>query len=237
MASSLPPRLRWLFPATFVALAAVSAWAFLHMPPPNLLGHARVYNSVTLAAPVRPGEAMCLDWTMHLRFDPSAKPPGPRWILHEGKQVGDGYELRWIPEKLGLQVYRAPDQFLLGTVRLGRMPRTIDFIRRGAWFRALADGVDVLTCLDPMGLPDPSAPKAESQAWGCWTTGSDLGEAEITLIDDRVAAPSGEPAAGSFASRERRDLDAIARVRAALSLTSSKQQPAALGRAVGSAAV
>ncbi len=233
MAALPHPRRRWLFPATLAAVGAISSWAYAHMPAPNLLGHARVYNSVTLAAP-----GMRQDWTMHLRLDPATKPPGARWILHEGKQVGEGYELRWLPEKLGLQVYRAPDELLLGTCRLERMPRTVDFIRRGAWFRVLADGAEALTCLDPMGLAEQIVIPDQSQAWGCWTaTDNSMGEAEITLIDDRAAPATPDGGDTSFASREHRDLDAIARVRAALAIDPAKQPSTErLQRALGLAA-
>ncbi|MBA2479374.1 MAG: hypothetical protein H0V44_01830 [Planctomycetes bacterium] len=224
---------RWLFPLAVLVIAVLSLWALKRMPAPTLVGHARVASGVTLTAS-NPGVTTA--WTMHLRLDPAAKPPGPRWILHEGKQVGEGYELHWLPEKLGLQVFRAPDRLLLGTTRLERMPRTVEFVRRGAWLVVRCDGTPRLSCLDPIGAAEPVRAGGDDpmQAWGCSTIGS-MGDSALTLADDqplRRTEPGEDPLP---VEDDPRESIALARVRDAMLIDATKCPPSEVETVFGAA--
>ncbi len=123
-------------------------------------------------------------WDMDLTLDPSIRPPGWPWILHEGKHPGEGYELHWLPEQQVLQVQRArPGSFLLGSCRLGAMPNQVSFQRRGGQLIVIADDAQVLRCLDPDGPPHDTP-----QAWGCSTSGT-LGDATLTVQAVELAVP------------------------------------------------
>ncbi len=176
--SSRRPR-RWLPLLSLLTLAALTWWAWQQVPASRLIGHARVYGSVIVSG-LTPGP--CRVWSIHLSLDPRVKPPGPAWILHEGKQLGLGYELHWRPEQAALAIIRAPDQALLGAFTLTRLPQEIVFRRRGARLEVAVDGAAVITSLDALGVADANTPD-DAPAWGCWTTGN-MGDASITLFDD-----------------------------------------------------
>ncbi|MBA3710495.1 MAG: hypothetical protein H0W83_16950, partial [Planctomycetes bacterium] len=233
MAHSPHRRRRWLFPMAVAAMLAISWWAFKRMPTPTLVGHERVASGVTVTSSSSTPSA---DWTIHLRLDPSMKPPGQGWILHEGKQVGDGYELHWLPEKLGLQILRAPDHLLLGTSRLSRMPRTVEFVRRGPWLMVRCDAKLVLTCLDPLGAPqrDEAAASGGYQAWGCTPVGS-MGDTAITVEDDRDQSDA-DIAADIPSEDDPREHDAVALVRQVLMTDPTKASARDIEAVFGAAA-
>lgn len=179
----------WFHLAVLVVVIAFTIMAVRTRPLTRLIGQAKVNAGTTLslrdgsdAANIKaPGHR---SWDMDLRLDSSIRPPGWPWILHEGKHPGDGYELHWLPERQVLQVQRArPGSFLLGSVRLAESPAQVSFQRRGGQLVVIADGVQVLRCLDPDG-PLDDAPRA----WGCSTSGT-LGDATLTVQAVEPAVP------------------------------------------------
>ena len=179
----------------FIALVATGLltwWAIHTQPRTRLISQARIGGGATVPfTPMKdrpyphfPHRA----WTIDLRLDPSLPAPGPRWIIHEGKSLGSGYELHWQPDDLVLQLYRTPRTFLLGSVKLEASPQTVRLIRQGGRFEVETDGVARLLCFDPVGVGEEEQkdPKNGAQAvepmraWSCWTEGG-MGDATMTV--------------------------------------------------------
>ena len=171
---------RWLHLAVFAAVIGLSIFAIRSRPHSRLIGQAKVNAGTTLSLHAEDSATKSVtlglvdhtlshrSWDMDLTLDLSIRPPGWPWILHEGKHPGEGYELHWLPDRHVLQVQRArPGSFLLGSCRLTAMPNQISFQRRGGLLVVIADGVQVLRCLDPDGPLDDTP-----QAWGCSTSGT-----------------------------------------------------------------
>ncbi len=152
-------------------------WASGRAPRPGVIGHLRGFSSLASESVPRMSDR----WTMHLRFDPSVPAPGPGWLINDAAHAGEGHELDWQPSLRALRFYRAQDRFLLGSVRLPAMPQTVDLVRSGAWYRISADGAELLACLDPLAQGPEAAP-----GWGIEVDGGTLGDAELTLLDDRI---------------------------------------------------
>lgn len=188
------PSLRWFHVAALAAIVGLSVHAVRARPDTRLIGQAKVNAGTTLSAR---DPAPRRSWDMDLRLDSSVRPPGWPWVLHEGKHPGEGYELRWIPDHQVLQVVRTGSgPFLLGSVRLDGLPGRISFQRRGGMFTVLADGGQVLRCIDPDGPLDQGP-----SSWGCTTTGT-LGDATLTvqIVDLPVPQWGSEPAGGATAA-------------------------------------
>lgn len=173
--------LGWLEIAVLLLVVAISIHAVRTRPDTRLIGQAKVNAGTTLSAREdRPHRS----WDMDLRLDQSVRPPGWPWILHEGKNPGEGYELHWLPEQRVLQVFRAGlSSFLLGSVRLTNQPARVSFQRRGGLLLVEADGLQVLRCLDPDGPPEQGP-----RSWGCSTSGT-LGEATLTVQTEDPLVP------------------------------------------------
>ena len=187
---------RWLHLAVFAAVIGLSIVAIRSRPHSRLIGQAKVNAGTTLSLHAEDSATKSVtlglvdhtvshrSWDMDLTLDLSIRPPGWPWILHEGKHPGEGYELHWLPDRHVLQVQRArPGSFLLGSCRLTAMPNQISFQRRGGLLVVIADGVQVLRCLDPDGPLDDTP-----QAWGCSTSGT-LGDATLTVQAVELAVP------------------------------------------------
>jgi hypothetical protein len=172
-----PPKRRpWLFPATLTLLIALSIWSTRAVPGSSVLVYKIASDTERLDAP-----RMKDYWTLHLHLDAQVPAPGPRWVVDDSAQAGIGHELCWLPEKLGLQLYRSSDDCLLGAVRLTQMPQAIDLVRRGSWFSLRIDGVEAMACLDPLATGnDPGA----SGAWFSQISPGRMGDATITILDD-----------------------------------------------------
>jgi len=166
----------WLFIGTLTVLLACTVWSYKTTPGSSLLVHKGASDTMSLAA------AQMTDyWTLRLHLDPQSPAPGPRWVIDDAAHPGVGHELCWIPDRLGLQFYRASDQFLLGAVRLSRMPEAVDLVRRGPWFILRIDGVQMMSCLDPLVQ---SLDAHEAGAWFSQTSSGRMGDATITILDD-----------------------------------------------------
>ena len=173
--------LGWFQIAVLLLVVAISTHAVRSRPETRLIGQAKVNAGTTLSAREdRPHRS----WDMDLRLDQSVRPPGWPWILHEGKNPGEGYELHWLPEQRVLQVFRAGlSNFLLGSVRLVNQPARVSFQRRGGLLMVSADGQQVLRCIDPDGPPEQGP-----RSWGCSTSGT-LGEATLTVQTENPLVP------------------------------------------------
>lgn len=179
---------RWkVFTLVLILVVALTWWAARLQPPARLIGHARVVSGVTIAAP--PGHLHPFrSWVAVLTLDPTLRPPMPEWELREGRQPGEGYELRWVPSLPGLQVWRGARPFLLGTVNLPHPPGRVAFTRRGARLTVEVDGRLALTCLDPQGAPESDPAISGPRTWTC-STRATLGDSTLTiqhLGDDRA---------------------------------------------------
>ena len=190
---------RWFHLAVLGLVIWFSVVAVRTRPHSRLIGQAKVNAGTTLSlheessATRTPGTGSdsslesatsYRSWDMDLTLDPSIRPPGWPWILHEGKHPGEGYELHWLPEQQVLQVQRTrPGSFLLGSCRLGATPDQVSFQRRGGQLIVLVNGTQVLRCLDPDG-PENDTP----QSWGCSTSGT-LGDATLTVQAVELAFP------------------------------------------------
>ena len=188
--------IRWVHLAVLAAVIVFSGLAIKSRPHSRLIGQAKVNAGTTLSlqdddSETKHGYSGPVDraagirsWDMDLSLDLSIRPPGWPWILHEGKHPGEGYELHWLPERHVLQVQRArPGSFLLGSCRLAAMANQVSFQRRGGLLVVIADGVQVLRCLDPDGPLDDMP-----RAWGCSTSGT-LGDATLTVQAIELSVP------------------------------------------------
>lgn len=173
--------LGWFQIAVLLVVVALSAHAVRTRPETRLIGQAKVNAGTTLSARE---DGPHRSWDMDLRLDQSVRPPGWPWILHEGKNPGEGYELHWLPEQRVLQVYRSGlSNFLLGSIQLLKQPARVSFQRRGGLLLVASDGLQVLRCLDPDG-PPTNGPRS----WGCSTSGT-LGEATLTVQIEHPQIP------------------------------------------------
>lgn len=191
--------LRWFHLAVLGLVIWFSVVAVRSRPHSRLIGQAKVNAGTTLSlheessATRTPGTgsdhrlesaSSYRSWDMDLTLDPSIRPPGWPWILHEGKHPGEGYELHWLPKEQVLQVQRTrPGSFLLGSCRLDTTPDQVSFQRRGGQLIVLVNGHQVLRCLDPDG-PENDIPRS----WGCSTSGT-LGDATLTVQAVELAVP------------------------------------------------
>jgi len=174
----------WLFIGTLTVLLMCTVWSYKTTPGSSLLMHKGASDTMSLSA-----THMTDYWTLRLHLDPQSPAPGPRWVIDDAAHPGVGHELSWQPDRLGLQFYRASDQFLLGAVRLARMPETIDLVRRGPWFTLRIDGVQVMSCLDPLVT---ALDAKDVGVWFSQTSSGRMGDATITILDD--AEPAQGPA-------------------------------------------
>ncbi len=211
-----------------LSLVALSTWGLHLAPHTRLVGSARVYAGTIL--PARFAGASTT-WDMDLRLDPSIRPPGPAWSLHEGRRPGEGYQLRWLPDRGILQVHRSlPVPALLGSVRFNRPPTKISFRRRGGEVSVFVDGIVALRCLDPMPQAMPSE-EVTDHFWGCQcTTGGDLGESILTVQTSPLAGPrwgsDGNPGTDDEERLRTRSDHTLLRVRAALAAVTANDPDA-----------
>ena len=167
---------RWPIVFLGIGLAAFSTWAFKVKASSNLAGANLVAGGTIIDAHTM---EPLTSWDMELRLDPGIRPPGWGWTLHEGRSIGEGYELHWLETARVLQIIRArPVPFLLGAVKVKTLPERVTFRRRGGELSTLVDGVSVLRCLDPIGIADENLGKP--RAFGCTTLGT-LGDALLTV--------------------------------------------------------
>jgi hypothetical protein len=177
-----------------VLAASLLTWWGLHIQPQTrLISQARIGGGATIPFIPSPDRAQHPHfphraWTIDLRLDDSLPAPGPRWIVHEGKSLGSGYELHWLPEDRVLQLYRTPRTFLLGSVALAAQPGAVRLVRQGGRFTLTIDGAERLVCFDPVGIVEepPVAPTNGGKviepvrAWSCWAEGG-MGDATMTV--------------------------------------------------------
>jgi hypothetical protein len=175
----------WMLPGVLMVLAMLSIWSWWVQPENTLIAFARIpigaQSSVVLtnlsdqAAHADPTSA----WRLQLCLDPALRAPGPEWLMFEGFKPGDGYELHWLPQELGLQLFRVQEDeiMLLASIRLERFPAQLVFARRAYRLEVWADGRRVLHVLDPLPTPPPVA-------WGFKAAGS-MDDSSISLHDDR----------------------------------------------------
>jgi len=221
--------LRWALPATVLAVVWMSWWAWRSRPTSTLVARSSAGGVGATLSP--PKAASSVVWRLLLNLDTSARPPGPEWVLHEGRQANEGYELHFLPRQLALQLYRTGDHLLLlGAVRLDRAPAEVALIRRGLRLQVAVDGALVLDCLDLLGSPPLGH-------WGV-RAATTLGDATLSLYDDTRLVDwrerelaSAEPAIlAAAASDLTRPDHAIARARHAIALDPS-QSPKRLAEA------
>ncbi len=234
------PWLRWALPAALAVVLALSAYSWWVQPENTRVCFVALPTgaqaSIVLAdqSPQQraPEDRPCSAWRLQLRIDSAVKPPGPEWMMFEGAKPGEGYELHWLPGRLGLQVFRAGDAVLLGSATLERFPVEVVFARRGYRLTVEVDGRQVLACLDPLPTPPPVS-------WGFHTAGP-LGDTSISLHDDRrllgaaeSAALRSEPRAlaALLADTGRAD-HALLRVRYALGAFDPGRNPGGMERAL-----
>ncbi len=231
-------------PVVLGAVGACCWWALTHRPPGTLEKNARGSPRMilaSLAGEAGTGQAAtCAYWRIYVRYDAGVRPPGSDWVVHEGSDTGQGYELHWLPQSLALQLHRGGTRAqLLGAVRLAGMPAEIAFQRRGQRLEVLADGRQVLAVFDAAPAieardGDAYAVAAPS-AWGFRTRAS-RDECTVSLHLDRHlaagAASTGRTAAGQ--GLDDRSRIATDRLRAALALdaeTALERKLAAIGSA------
>ena len=184
MLPSRRPRPRWPLPLAAVAVGTVAWWALADRPPASLAAVARGYSTLALRAADADGSGQsgplgaCADWRIYLTWDEGARGAGAEWTLHEGRQPGEGYSLRWVPTRLALHLVRGGERpVLLSALRLTTPPREIQWRRRGARLVVEADAVSLVTVIDAEPPPAPS--------WWGFTTTAPRDETEISLHLDR----------------------------------------------------
>lgn len=184
MLPSRRPRPRWPLPLAAVVVGAVAWWALADRPPASLAAVARGYSTLALRAADSDGSgqarppASCADWRIYLTWDEGARGAGAEWTLHEGRQPGEGYSLRWVPSRLALHLVRGGERpVLLAALRLAAPPREIQWRRRGARLVIEADAVPLMTVIDAEPPPAPS--------WWGFATAAPRDETEISLHLDR----------------------------------------------------
>jgi hypothetical protein len=137
------------------------------------------------------------DWRIYLTWDGGIRGPGYEWTMGEGKRLGEGYELHWLPGQLAVQLVRGGSQpTLLAAVRLDGPPREIEWKRRGMRVQVIVDGALRIDCLDP-AAPPPAR-------WWAFSTTAPRDECELSLHvdrtrDDPLALPVDGDIAGQFA--------------------------------------
>lgn len=226
---------RWVLPGAVALVVVSSAWAWRHQPVSTQLEHVPLsgsqFNQVLRdLRPERqllsPAELACPAWRLHLRLDPGLRPPGSEWVMFEGASCGSGYELHWLPDRLSLQVIRAPDRLILGTTVLEDLPTDVVFVRRGLRLQVWINGRTRLSCVDPASsTPLPTA-------WGFRAAGGMGDGSSITLIDDRDLLPRNEREAlawqaGMVLDGRPEHLPALLQVRHALLLDPAQRRTAA----------
>lgn len=175
------PIWRWILPSVLLVVAFSNLFAWRIQPASTLVSQMWASSSATLSSP---NPSPTVAWRLLLLLDTRAIPPGPEWILHEGRQPGEGYELHWLPRHLSLQIFRTGGEtMLLGSVTLKQAPGEVQFARRGLRLSVRADRNEVLSCID---LTPPPAP----QVWGFQAEAS-VGNVLVSLFDDtRYLDPS-----------------------------------------------
>lgn len=226
---------RWALPGALALVVVLSAWAWRHQPVSTQLQHVQLagsqFNQVLRdLRPERqalpPAVLACPAWRLHLRLDPGLRPPGSEWMMFEGATSGSGYELHWLPDRLSLQLIRAPDRLLLGTLVLDDLPNDVVFVRRGLLLQVWINGRTRLNCIDPASAtPLPIA-------WGFRAAGGIGDGSSITLIDDRELLTAAEREAlawhpGAPTSDRPERLPALLQVRHALLLDPAQERTAA----------
>ena len=231
MADGRNPWLWWALPVVVIAVLALSNWSWRQKPVSTLIALTSWHTSAQLSAEI-PKPIMA--WRLVVDLPNDLKPPGPEWMLYEGVQPGQGYELHWIPARLSLQVWRSGDHLqLLGSATLDRAPRQVVFARRGLRLAVDVDGVSRIACLDLQSSPAP-------EVWGT-AAAADVGGARISLYDESryLTKSEQEVARSDLASLQHLADDpaftvgsvhAIARVRVALVLGA---QPGAVSEQAG----
>lgn len=190
---------RWSLPGAIVLVVIVSLWSLRHQPTSTLMDHVPALfgsqvshvlkDTRAMTQDARGSEPSCLAWRIHLHVDPSLRPPGPEWIMFEGETCGRGYELHWLPDRLALQIIRAPERLLLGTVLLKDLPEDVAFVRHGPQLQVWVNGQNRLSCIDPAGnSPAPSA-------WGFRATGAMKDGSSLSLFDDSARLSADEKTA------------------------------------------
>ncbi len=230
-------------PVVLGAVGVCCWWALTHRPPGTLEKSTRGSQRMILAslAGESPGQAAtCAYWRIYVRYDAGVRPPGSDWVVHEGSDTGQGYELHWLPQQLALQLHRGGTRAqLLGAVRLDGMPAEIAFQRRGQRLEVLADGRPMLAVFD-------AAPAVEARdgdayalaapsAWGFKTRAS-RDECTVSLhLDRHLATVATMPIRNATVQGvEERSRIARDRLRAALAIDaehSLEKKLAAIGSA------
>jgi hypothetical protein len=166
---------RWILPVVLLVVVLSNVFAWRSQPASTLVRQMWASTNATLSAA---NPAATQAWRLLVLLDTRAIPPGPEWILHEGRQPGEGYELHWFPQRLALQVFRTGEQtMLLGSVTLKKAPGEVQFARRGLRLSVRADRETVMQCID---LTPPPAP----QVWGFQAVSS-VGHVLVSLFDDK----------------------------------------------------
>ncbi len=179
---------RWkvLLPAVVIVVLAFSVVPLRSLPQSTLRTHytlrTGMQGSILLpwsSAEQQPNEADSVSaaWRLNLRLDSALRRPGPSWLMFERSKAGEGYELHWQTASMGLQLFRASDQTLLGSTSLERFPAQVVLTRHGYRLEVLADGVSALDCIDP--LPTPPADSLGLTASG------PMPDSTFSLFDDR----------------------------------------------------
>ncbi|MBA3685323.1 MAG: hypothetical protein H0W72_08790, partial [Planctomycetes bacterium] len=172
----------WILPAAVIAVLVVSALAWRSKPPSTLICRTWASSAATLTAVV-PSETPA--WHFHATFDRGLKPPGPEWRLFEGAEPDTGYELRWLPQRLAIQLFHTGEHpQLLASAELERVPREIDFTRHGLRLTVAVDGIETIRVADLLPAPAPSA-------WG-FQAATGMGEVMLSVYDDAAMLDDGE---------------------------------------------
>jgi hypothetical protein len=102
-------------------------------------------------------------WRIRLRgLDAGDSQQG--WSVAEGRGAGGGFEVHWVPELPGLQVWFGGDRtggairpHLLGAVRTGAPPARLDLLRTGPHLELREDGRVLLRVMTPLASASASA--------------------------------------------------------------------------------
>jgi len=207
-------------PLTLIAVLGLGLIARGRQPVSTLVSVTRATPTCTLAAPVpRPMPA----WRLRITLDPELRTSLPEWVLFEGTSAGEGYELRWQPDRLAFQIARGIEApFVLAATTLDHAPSAVTFARTGLRLSVHADGREVLRALDLMPPPAPSTVGFQSAAA--------IGDSMIALYDDsrlleapaRALIDDGPDALAVAAQDRSRPDHAVVQARLALTLDADK---------------